>query len=271
MNYYFEPASYLLLNLNLKTELLDLDRSKLTVGDESRYDLDQVKLNYIVKKYYPDDKQCFFDFYGDNFVNMASITTWHLPEQLEKSLLDEYEYFFNLINEAPEIRLQAIAGTHLPVHIDNARSVSIVHPLKNHSNTWTKFYDHDIDILNWNNHYSNIKDQSWPDCKNLWEFKFLPDAIKTELLNIPETYTLLTDRIRQTNSTVINPNLVTEVCEVKIDKFPYILNVNKCHSVYCPDAPTDENPRLAVFFKWRETKFTQVLDAYNQFVKFKIQ
>jgi hypothetical protein len=270
MNYYFEPAPDLLLNLNLKLALSDLDRSKLAAGDESRYDLDQVKLDGLVKKYYPDDKQCFFDFYGDNFVNMASITTWHLPEQLEKSLLDEYKYFFSLINEAPEIRLQAIAGTHLPVHIDNARSVSIVHPLKNHLNTWTKFYDHDIDILDWNEHYSAIKDKSWPDCKAPWEFKFLPESIKTELLNIPGTYTLLTDRIRQTNSTVVNPDQVTEVCEVKIDKFPYILNVNKCHSVYCPDAPTDKNPRLAVFFKWRKASFTQIVDAYTQYVQSKI-
>ena len=271
MNYYFEPAPDLLLNLNLKTELLDLDRSKLTVGDKSTYDLDQVKMDGIVKKNYPNDKQCFFDFYGDNFANMASITTWHLPNQLEQSLLDEYEYFFNLINEAPEIRLQTIAGVHFPVHVDRHRSVSIVYPLKNHSNTWTKFYDHDIDILNWNNHYSNIKDQSWPDCKTLWEFKFLPEAIKTELLNIPGTYTLLTEGIRRlTPNPIVNPTQVTEVCQVKIDKFPCILNVDKCHSIYCPDAPTDENPRLSVFFKWRETKFTQVLDAYNQFVKFKI-
>ena len=190
---------------------------------------------------------------------------------MEKLLLSEYEYFFNLINEAPEIRLQAMTGVQLPVHVDRHRTVSIILPLKNHSNTWTKFYDHDIDILNWNNHYSNIKNQSWPDCKTPWEFEFLPEVIKTELLNIPGTYTLLTDRIRQSNATVVNPDQVTEVCQVKIDKFPYILNVNKCHSVYCPDAPTDENPRLAVFFKWRETKFTQVVDAYNQFVKFKIQ
>ena len=53
----------------------------------------------------------------------------------------------------------------------------------------------------------------------------------------------------------------------RLDKKMFI---DKCHSVYCADAPTDENPRLSVFFKWRETKFTQVLDVYNQFVKFKI-
>ena len=271
MNYYFEPAPYLLLNLNLKTELSNLDRSKLTVGDKSTYDLDQVKMDGIVKKNYPDDKQCFFDFYGDNFANMASITTWHLPNQLEQSLLDEYAYFFNLINEAPEIRLQAIAGVQFPVHADRHRTVSIVHPLKNHLNTWTKLYDHDIEILRWNNHYSNVKDQSWPECKTLWDFKFLPEFVKQELLENAYTHTLLTEGIRRlTPSNIVNPTQATEVCQVKIDKFPCILNVNKCHSIYCPDAPTPENPRLSVFFKWRETKFTQVLDAYNQFVKFKI-
>ena len=98
MNYYFEPAPDLLLNLNLKLALSDLDRSKLAAGDDSYYDLDQVKFDDIIKKYHPNDKQCFLDFYGDNFANMASITTWYLPEQLEKLLFDEYEYFFNLID-----------------------------------------------------------------------------------------------------------------------------------------------------------------------------
>jgi hypothetical protein len=94
--------------------------------------------------------------------------------------------------------------------------------------------------------------------------------VTQELLENPYTHTLLTEGIRLKKTTVFNPTQITEVCKVEIDKFPCILNVNKCHSVYCPDAPTNENPRLAVFFKWQETKFTQVLDAYNQFVKFKI-
>ena len=271
MNYYFEPAPYLLLNLNLKTELSNLDRSKLTIADAALYDIDPVRLNNIVENNYSDEKQCFFDFYGDNFTNLASCTTWCLPEKLEKLLLSEYEYFFNLINEAPEIRLQAMTGVQLPVHVDRHRTVSIILPLKNHSNTWTKFYDHDIDVLHWNKHYSTNKDQSWPECKTLWDFKFLPEFVKQELLENAHTHTLLTEGIRhQQIPPLVNPIQITEVCEVEIDKFPCILNVDKCHSVYCPDAPTDENPRLAVFFKWRETKFTQVLDAYNQFVKFKI-
>ena len=270
MNYYFEPAPYLLLNLNLKTELSNLDRSKLTIGDAAYYDMDPERFNEIVEKNYPDEKQCFFDFYGDNFNNLASNTTWHLTEQLEKLLLDEYKYFFNLIDEVPEIRLQAMTGVWLPVHVDRHRTVSIIIPLKNHSNTWTKFYDHDSDVLNWREHYSNIKDPSWPECKAPRDFKLLPEFIKQELLEIPYTYTLLTDSVRQSKLPIVKPNQITEVCEVEIDKFPCILNASKCHSVYCPGAPTDENPRLAVFFKWRETKFTQVLDAYNQFVKFKI-
>ena len=270
MNYYFEPAPYLSLNLNLKTELSNLDRSKLTIGDAAYYDMDPEKFNKIVEKNYPSEKQCFFDFYGDNFNNLATNTTWHLTEQLEKLLLNEYEYFFNLIDEVPEIRLQAMTGVQLPVHIDHHRTVSIILPLKNHSNTWTKFYDHDIDILYWNKHYSDIKDQSWPECKTLWDFNFLPEFIKQELLKNAYTHTLLTDRIRQWKLTIVNPDQVTEVCKVEIDKFPYILNVNKCHSVYCPDAPTDENPRLAVFFKWRKASFTQIVDAYTQYVQSKI-
>ena len=270
MNYYFEPAPYLSLNLNLRTELSNLDRSKVTLADAGLYDMDPVRLNNIVEKHYSDEKQCFFDFYGDNFTNTASCTTWYLTEKLEKLLLNEYEYFFNIINEVPEIRLQAMTGIRLPVHVDRHRTVSIIIPLKNHSNTWTKFYDHNIDILQWNKLYSDIKDPSWPECNAPRDFQLLPEFIQQELLEIPYTYTLLTDSVRQSKLTIVKPNQITEVCEVEIDKFPYILNVNKCHSVYCPGAPTDENPRLAVFFKWRKASFTQIVDAYTQYVQSKI-
>jgi len=36
----------------------------------------------------------------------------------------------------------------------------------------------------WLNYYNNIKDQSWPECVTEFEFKFLPDKIKQEIINL---------------------------------------------------------------------------------------
>lgn len=271
MNYYFESAPGLTLNSNLKTELINLDRNKLTVADQSYYDMDAPKMRELMEQFYPGEVQDFFEFYGEQFSNLASNTTWCLPDNVEQALRSEYNDFFNLINDEPEIRLQAMHGVQLPIHIDIHRTVSIIFPLKNHTNTWTKFYDHDIDASLWQAHYSAVKDPSWPKCDLPSEFYHLPDNIKEELLEISTTYELLTDSIRKIKRHIVKPAQVTEVCEVEIAEFPCILNASKCHSVYCPDAPTVENPRIAIFFKWRQAKFTQVVDAYHQIYKNKTQ
>ena len=267
MNYYFKSAPALLLNPTLKNELISLDRNKLTVADQSYYDMDPAKMSMLMEQNYPDEMHHFFDFYGENFSNLASNTTWYLPDHIENALLNDYQDFFKLIDEAPEIRIQAMHGIRLPVHVDIHRTVSIIHPLKNHTNTWTKFYDHKKDIDLWQSHYSAIKDISWPHCDLPSEFLHLPERIKTEMLGLQGTYTLLTDSIRASSQTIVNPTQITEVCQVEIAEFPCILNASKCHSVYCPDVPTVENPRIAIFFKWRQAKFTQVVDAYHQFLK----
>lgn len=39
-------------------------------------------------------------------------------------------------------------------------------------------------IDSWLTYYNNIKDQSWPECVTEYEFKFLPDKIKQEIINV---------------------------------------------------------------------------------------
>jgi hypothetical protein len=40
------------------------------------------------------------------------------------------------------------------------------------------------DITEWPNFYSNVKDPSWPDCNNEWDFDSLPELIQDELINV---------------------------------------------------------------------------------------
>jgi hypothetical protein len=63
---------------------------------------------------------------------------------------------------------------------------------------------------------------------------------------------------------------ITEVGQIEISNFPWVLNTNKCHSVYCPEPLDPTNPRLSLFFKWRKTTFVQVINAYQQYAKIKI-
>ena len=269
MNYYFEPAPGLALNQTLVQQLIKLDRDILAIADNSVYDMTEEKLNEVVESRH-SKKENFFKFYGNNFDNLASATTWYLPAQLENFILDQYKSFFELLDEPPEIRIQCIHGKQIPIHVDFHRTVSIVHPLQNHSNTWTKFYNHDLDIEHWQLHYSALKDNGWPDCPSPWDFQYLPDNIKKELLNDPYTAGLLIDGIRKLTCSIVDPARATEVGQIEISKFPWILNTNKCHSVYCPESLKPTNPRLSLFFKWRKTTFVQVVDAYQQYAKIKI-
>ena len=81
---------------------------------------------------------------------------------------------------------------------------------------------------------------------------------------------MLIDGIRKLTCSIVDPARVTEVGQIEISKFPWILNTNKCHSVYCPEPLKSTNPRLSLFFKWRKTTFVQVFDAYQQYAKIKI-
>lgn len=266
MNYYFEPAQGLALNQDLVQQLIKLDRGILTIADDSVYDMSEEKLNEIVEVRH-SKKENFLKFYGNNFDDIASVTTWYLPKQLENFILDQYKGFFELLAEPPEIRIQCIHGKQVPVHVDLHRTVSIIHPLQNHSNTWTKFYNHDLDGKRWQLHYSALKDNSWPDCASPWDFQYLSDNIKKELLKDPYTLGVLVDGIRNLTCNVVDPSRVTVVGQIEISNFPWILNTNKCHSVYCPELPTLTNPRLSLFFKWRKTTFVQVTDAYQQYIR----
>ena len=39
-------------------------------------------------------------------------------------------------------------------------------------------------VINWPNFYYDVKDPSWPDCNNEWDFNSLPELIQDELINV---------------------------------------------------------------------------------------
>ena len=270
MNYYFKKAPELALDTTLIQSLIDLDRQQLKLADNSYYDINQNKIRDLIKERCSQDKNHFFEVYGNNLERVASIVTWYLPNTIENTIVNQFKDFFNLLDELPEIRVQSIYGSQLPVHVDIHRTVSIIHPLQNHSNTWTKFYEHNSEIKSWQQHYNAIKDKSWPDCNNLWDCQFFPERIKKEVFNNPYTSRFFENRAPGIACTVVDPTQTTEVGQIEVIDFPWILNVNKCHSVYCPDPLDTKNPRLSLFFKWRNTTFIQIVDAYKTYVQSKI-
>lgn len=270
MNCYFEQAPDLALSQDLIQKLVGLDQQKLQLADNSNYNLDQNRMSNLIEEYYSQDKNHFFDVYGNNLVDMASVITWYLPTDLENAIVDQYKDFFNLLGELPEMRIQSIYGNQFPVHVDIHRTVSVIHPLQNHSNTWTKFYEHDNEIHFWKQHYAAIKDPSWPECDNLWDCQFLPDAIKQEVFDDPYTSRFFDNRAPGIACTMVDPTQVKEVGQIEIFNFPCILNIVKCHSVSCPDVPSIQNPRLSLFFKWRKITFIQAVNVYQQYVQSKI-
>jgi hypothetical protein len=46
-------------------------------------------------------------------------------------------------------------------------------------------------IRSWQDHYRNVKDSSWPDCKTFRKIKNLPEYIQKELLDNPHTHNYL--------------------------------------------------------------------------------
>jgi len=268
MNYFFELAPGLTLTSELTFQLLNLDRDQLIQADDQEYDMNPNKLEKVSVDL---NKKNFEDFYGAEMNKSASCITWYLPDQLEEEILNNYKKFFQLVDDLPEIRLQSIFGMHIPLHIDKHRTVSIIHPLKNHNNTYTEFYTSQVETDQWQDHYRALKGDSWPDCSNIWEIQNLPEYIKNELLENSFTSKLLNGSRNNKNflhhSTIGDPSLLKKIFEVEIESSPCILNVNKWHSVYCPDKFTEQNPRLSLFFKWRNTTFTHVVDAYWEFFR----
>ena len=268
MNYYFETAPAIELNKKIQQQLIELDRKKLEPADNLHYDINADKVLKIIESRLLD-KSNFEKFYGKNLSNLASCVTWNLPTDLEKEIFHNYQDFFKLVDEVPDIRLQSIFGNQLPLHIDKDRTVSIIHPLQNHSNTWTEFYDHNDEIDQWQQHYLLLQDKLWPNCDSVWDIQNLPTVVKEEILKNSYTLQLVNGQTNDYRS-VGDPVKLNKVCQVNIELFPCILNVNKWHGIYCPTPLTETNPRLSLFFKWRKASFTQVVDAYHQYVQSKI-
>ena len=268
MNYYFETAPAIELNKKIQQQLIEIDYKDLEPADNFHYDVSADKVHKIIETWL-FDKSDFEKFYGKNLCKLASCVTWNLPTDLEKEIFYNYEDFFKIFDEVPVIRLQSIFGNQLPLHIDRDKTVSIIHPLKNHHNTWTEFYDHEKEIARWKQHYLSLQDKLWPNCDTVWDIQNLPTAIKEEILKNPYTLQLVNGQTN-TNRLIENPASLKKVCQVQIDQLPCILNVSKWHGVCCPSPLTETDPRWTLFFKWSKASFTEVVDAYHQYVQSKI-
>ena len=122
MNYYFETAPAIELNKKIQQQLIELDRKELEPADNLHYDINADKVLKIIESRLLD-KSNFEKFYGKNLSNLASCVTWNLPTDLEKEIFHNYQDFFKLVDEVPDIRLQSIFGNQLPLHIDKDRTV----------------------------------------------------------------------------------------------------------------------------------------------------
>lgn len=70
------------------------------------------------------------------------LLSYKFPQHIEEAILSELYSQAKKIKEVPIIRLQVIyGGSHVAVHTDPTRSVSLVYPISNHDVAHTTFYN----------------------------------------------------------------------------------------------------------------------------------
>jgi uncharacterized Fe-S cluster-containing radical SAM superfamily protein len=74
-------------------------------------------------------------------------------------------------------------------------------------------YIEEVNQERWQKMYSNIKDESWPSCNTLEEFKNLPDKIRSECVNV---FNFSDDLYKST----FFPTILTDINGVKIEISP---------------------------------------------------
>lgn len=273
MNYFYENVPELQLPDHIQQQLISLDRNSLRINDLC---LANGKEVFVGLSY---DSLERLDFASEQYnYELGSIITWYLSADLEQAVLDHYADFFGLFSEPPAIRLQYIFGSGVAVHIDQIRSSSIIHPLLNHANTFTRFYEHKYVNAAWRQHYSNIADPSWPPCKSIKSFEYLPLHIQQEILTHDGSESILSGinlsknlpGLDEYNNRVVPPNIVELVDQVEIKNYPCLLNVRHPHDVYLHDIPDSNNGRLSLYWKFSNEEFSTVRTAYHQYVQSKI-
>jgi len=273
MNFCFHQAPILNLTQQFITEICNLDTRCLTNNDKDFYDIDNTRAANNIPAHLLDS---YLSHYGTNFKKLGKVKTWSLPRDLELAIYHYYKDFFDLIDDEPVIRLQSITantnGLAIPIHFDIDKRVSVIHPLINHKDTFTTFYNHKLDILTWQDHYTAIKDPKWPDCDSPELFHSLPTEIQQELLTYNFTHAILFSenlRLGLNLNNIVDPSKVVEVAKVEIVNDACILNVDKCHSVkICQSSYT--TPRLSLYWKFPKVSFRDVANAYHQYVQSKI-
>lgn len=271
MNYFYEHVPELQLPDHIKQQLIGLDRTSLRINDLCLGDGKDVVVGFSYDTLEP------LDFAKEQYdTDLGSIVSWHLPTDLEQAILDHYADFFACLTEPPAIRLQHVFGHRVPIHIDQIRSSSIIHPLLNHNNTFTRFYEHKLENAAWRQHYSTIADPSWPPCESIRSFEYLPLHIRQELLTHDGSESLLSgfwlseNLIGVNEHKVVPPNSVELVDRVEIKHYPCLLNARRCHDVYLPDTPDSNNGRLSLYWKFSNQEFSTIRTAYHNCVQSKI-
>ena len=150
----------------------------------------------------------------------------------------------------------------------------------NHKDTFTTFYNHPLDISTWQDHYTALKDPTWPSCNSPELFHSLSTEIQQELLTNNFTYAILSSenlRYHLINKgpdgdcagNIVDPSKVIEIDKVEIVNNACILNTDKCHTVKFSQSSNNKT-RLSLYWKFARASFRDVSSAYHQYVQSKI-
>ena len=204
-------------------------------------------------------------FYGIENKLVGTMFNFELPVEIEKEIRSQWK-FLSHFSDQPILRLQIVCGgSMIPVHVDVTKATSLIYPLANHENCFTQFYEFFEDITLWQEHYSNIKDPSWPLCETPADIVNLPEHCQLELAASEghvDFFSMI--RIRRSGAKNENgytppPNAFSYVDQVEIYPNPVLLNINKLHGVrYTENSLTEDRPRMSLFAKWPSSLFKDV-------------
>ena len=212
-------------------------------------------------------------FYGPENKLIGTIFTLQLPVEIEQEIRSQWA-FLTEFDDQPIIRLQIVCGgSQIPVHVDLTKTTSLIFPVANHQNCFTQFYEFLEDIKLWQEHYSKIKDISWPLCETPADIVNLPEYCQAELaaseghmefFSIAGLTRASDDRFKHGVNGTPSPSEFSYVDQVEIYPSPVLLNINKLHGVrYTENSLTEDNPRVSLFAKWPKTLYQHIASCLS--------
>ena len=212
-------------------------------------------------------------FYGSENKLIGTMFNFKLPVEIEQEIRSQWT-FLTEFDDQPIIRLQIVCGGSLiPVHVDVTKTTSLIFPVANHQNCFTQFYEFLEDIKLWQEHYSKIKDISWPLCETPADIVNLPEYCQAELaaskghmefFSIARLTRASDDRFKQGFDSTPPPSAFSYVDQVEIYPSPVLLNINKLHGVrYTENSLTEDNPRVSLFAKWPKALYQHIASCLS--------